>query len=472
MVIRRGGIILPKTHPNAVSIENDLNRSSLSFTGELERTKFYIENEDSFIIPRFYPVNGEIIDKSVYGSDIEINSNVVPRNERQKNAINYLIDNENGVLQLEPGSGKTVIAIAMIAKVKKKAIIFAHKTKLLENWKKEILEFTDLQDEDIVKLSSSNYKTAFEKKIILSTPHVVANAVNKNNTDFIDKLQNSGIGIGIIDEVHVGIGPEEFSKSSLSLNCKRVYGLSATPSRSDGNNDIITYHVGEVKYFPPEENEILKPRIYIIKFSFEIFTRHRDYLLWGGKFQISRYFQQMYKSTKYIDTVTSLIRKCYKENRITLILGERKKTLLRLAEKCGVPEEDIGIFIPGTTSKERLSVSTTDDLDCAFFEKKIIFSTYLACRDGNNRKDLDCLVMSTPTSNIQQAIGRIQRQLEGKKTPVVFDIVDTEGPIVWSKDLRKKVPWWMRNYAKRKLQYEKFEWEFKEINLDEKKRGD
>ena len=60
----------------------------------------------------------------------------------------------------------------------------------------------------------------------------------------MNALENAGIGLMIVDEVHVGIGPETFSMSSLHINCKRTFGLSATPTRGDGNDDIIKYHLG------------------------------------------------------------------------------------------------------------------------------------------------------------------------------------------------------------------------------------
>jgi hypothetical protein len=465
MLERNSGIILPKTHPNYDIIEHDLNRIIYGFNGKISKILFYRDLGDSILIPRMYPVE-DVIDNSYDGDDIDIQSNIVPRNKRQEKAIEFLLDNDNGVLSLEPASGKTVVSIAAISKIKKRTIIFAHKKKLLEQWKKEILRFTNLKNKDIGKLSTRNFKKVFKKKIILCTEHVIPIAIKNDKTEFMEALENAGIGIMIVDEVHIGIGPETFSMSSLHINCKRTFGLSATPTRGDGNDDIINYHLGEVTYLEPGKDELLKPKIFLIHFKFGIYGKYRGYLTWGGNFSSSRYLKQMFKVDRYNDVTSKLIKKCYDGNKTTLVLGDRINSLIALAKKCKIQRSDIGIFIPGASSKDRLSVSDTDDLDIAFNTKKVVFSTYKACRDGNNREDFDCLIHATPSSNVEQSIGRIQRPFPGKCQPVVIDLIDMEGPLVNSYlDKSNKVTWFLRGSEKRIEIYEKHGWEMKSITL-------
>jgi len=244
MFERKSGIIVPKDHPDYDIIEKDLNRIIYGFNGSVSKVLFYEDLGDSILIPRRYPVGDNITDNSNYGDDIDICANITPRNRRQKRAIKLLSNNDTGILSLEPGSGKTVISIAAMSKIKKRTIIFAHKTKLLEQWKSEIIKFTNLEKDDIGKLSTLNYKKILKKKVILCTEHVIPIAIKNEKKEFLDVLDNSGIGLMIIDEVHVGVGPETFSMSSLHINCRRTFGLSATPTRGDGNEDIIKYSGG------------------------------------------------------------------------------------------------------------------------------------------------------------------------------------------------------------------------------------
>jgi superfamily II DNA or RNA helicase len=464
---RTSGIILPKTHPKYIDVIRDLNRSVETFTGSIVNIKFYEELDDFILIPRFYPLDEEIVDGSDVGDDIEIEHTIEPRTPRQKQSMDFFRDNERGVLRLEPGSGKTVLAIWAIATFKKKTIIFAHKDKLLDQWVTEIKKFTNLTDDDIYRLKGDNFKEALEKgKIILSTPQIIGNVLKNKNKDAMEALFNSGIGVMFIDECHVGVGPEQFSKSSLFINSRRTYGLSATPKRMDGNTDIIHMHLGDVTYFPPEEKEIFKPKIYMLYFPFQVYNNHRSYINWGGKFNLSRYYQQLYKSKRYNSLLSRWIRRAHDQGRTVLVLGVNIKSLLELAISCELPKEDVGFFTPSnkrkTLKKSIEKITDTFDLEDSFRTKKVVFSTYGACRDGNNREELDFLVMAAPTSNVEQAIGRVMRMKEGKKRPIVLDVVDTEGPLMKTRidaNTTKKLPWFLRSAYKREQFYKEQEWD-------------
>lgn len=464
---RTSGIVLPKSHPKYINVIRDLNRSVETFTGTMVNLKFYEDIGDSILIPRYYPLGEEVIDKSDEGVDIDIEHTIVPRTPRQELSMNFFKNNDHGILRLEPGSGKTVLAIWAIATIKKKTIIFAHKDKLLDQWVTEIKKFTNLTSDDIFRLKGDNFKEALEKgKIILSTPQIISNVIKNKNKDAMEALTNSGIGVMFIDECHVGVGPEQFSKSSLFINAKRVYGLSATPSRMDGNTDIIHMHLGEVTYYPPEDKEMFKPKIYMLYFPFQVYNNHRSYINWGGKFNLSRYYQQLYKSKRYNDLLSKWIRRAYDQNRTVLVLGVNIKSLLELAATCELPKEDVGFFTPSnkrkTLKKAIEKITDTFDLEESFRTKKVVFSTYGACRDGNNREDLDFLVMAAPTSNVEQAIGRVMRMKEGKRKPIVLDVVDTEGPLVKARldsNNTKRLPWFIRSARKREMFYKEQSWE-------------
>jgi superfamily II DNA or RNA helicase len=252
-----------------------------------------------------------------------------------------------------------------------------------------------------------------------------------------------------------------------------VFGLSATPVRFS-NNDILKYHLGEVTYFEPEDGELLKPIVYICYFPFGIYRRYEKYIMWGGTFQYSKYEKQMIKSSTYLNVVSELIRSArVKDNRTILVMGKRVDILLKFADMSKIDKDDIGIFIASATDEERLKYSNTCDLREAFQEKKCIFATYGMARDGNNRKDLDCIIMTIPTGNITQAIGRVCRSLEGKRQPIVLDLVDTEGPLENSIHMNNdgtynKVGLFIKSLEKRIELYKELGYEYKFVNIEKK----
>ena len=60
-----------------------------------------------------------------------------------------------------------------------------------------------------------------------------------------------------------------------------------------------------------------------------------------------------------------------------------------------------------------------------FGKKEILFGTQAIFSEGISLDDLSCLILGTPVNNeplLTQLIGRVIRQKEGKKDPVVIDI--------------------------------------------------
>lgn len=491
------GIHIPLDYPNYDIIVSDLDRKLYGWNGEIIRVKFYTKyDNNNIVIPRFYPLDCDVNDESEIGQKIDIKSKITPRNNRQTRYMKFLQSNLSGILRMEPGSGKTIVAIDSICKIGRKVIVFIHKNSLLNQWKKEILRFTDISSESIGQLNSTTFKKDLKKPIILSTIQAFCALLKKKG--FKEEFEKAKVGIAFFDECHTTVGPEQFSLVSLNVNCKRIYGLSATPTRTDGNEDIIKYHLGNVTYYPPEAGELVDPIVYMIYFPFGVYRSYKRYMTWGGKFDLSRYHKQMFKINNYNINTSNLIRKLHNQGRNILVLGTRVNSIMNVAEACHLPRPDVGIFIPkidGLTQdldkslvkakqvkdtksrnkkikdikemkelkKQHQRISDVEDLDLAF-GKKVVFSTYLACRDGNNRKSLDALVMLTPCSNVEQAVGRILRELKGKKTPLVVDLVDTEGPLVNSTIKKgEQVAWFVRQAQARYKFYTEKGWKVKKL---------
>lgn len=467
MLTRTSGIILSSDHPQFESAKEALTYKGTSW----DDTPFSYDlfekiNENEIKIPRFYPVQGEVDDDTEIGDKINIKSSIVPRNDRQKKSIKFLTSSNHGILKLEPGTGKTVIAIDSITKIGRKVIIFVHKDSLRKNWKEEFLKHTNAVDDDIAFLNTKKPKEHFDKPIIISTVQGFISGLKKE--DFKSELRNAKIGTCFFDECHATIGPEKFSNASMNLNARRIFGLSATPVRFDMQK-ILKWHLGEVKYFTPEDDELIRPIVHMCHFNFGVYAgKTKNYIMWGGKFQYSRYYKQMASKDAYMKKVSAVIRNAYlKLNRKILVLGSSVVSLIALAESCKFPKESIGIFIPSATEKQKLSVSDITDIYEAFQTKDVVFSTYGACRDGNNRPELDCLVMMTPTGNVEQAGGRVLRYLKDKPQPIIIDLVDLEGPLVWAfnetdyKDYSKKVPQFVKSAQKRVAIYDELGWDYK-----------
>ncbi len=140
---------------------------------------------------------------------------------------------------------------------------------------------------------------------------------------FLEVLNESKLGIFVSDECHTTSGAPRFSECSIFVPAVHTYGLSATPKRSDGNLDIITYHLGKVVASEDSEG-VMDARVTVIVLDYEIDTKKRyRYIYWAGKFQRARYLNLIKKSEQFQSCIKLLLKKVVGEDRHTICVAER-----------------------------------------------------------------------------------------------------------------------------------------------------
>lgn len=417
-ILKRSGILIPTKYKNTqsyVNIKEKLERRTRGYgNSAITINIFYLESEKFLLIPRNFPIQNyfysseyEIHDHRHHGEIIDINHNITPRGEVQEKAIEYLTTHEDGILQLAPGVGKTVITIYMIAERKRKTLILVHRDPLAEQWKERILNFTDLQEDKISRLTSSTFEEDLKKPIIISTTQTFISLLKRKRKDFLIKLDEANIGIFVADEVHTSVGAPTFSECSIHMPSKYTYGLSATPYRFDGNGDIIEYHLGDI--FSDEDTQgTMDARVAVFLLDYKIDTPYRtQYVRYGGEFQRARYLNLMKKSKPFVEVVRSLLRRL-KDNHQTICIAERIKLI-----------EELYNWLPSTNKSKFCGTAKLNTLNYQH-----TFATPGKCRDGIDAPWKDTVIMTSPISNIEQLVGRVTRTYENKKTPIVIDMVD------------------------------------------------
>lgn len=418
------------------TIIQDLTREvqDRQFPDETKKVKYYDVRDGHILIPRYYPIekySHRSLDFNRDGEDIDITSNIKLRNELQRSGFEFLTTNNYGILKLPPGEGKTVISIAAICHIKKKAIIYVHKDSLADQWKERFLQHSNIKDEDVALLSTSSAEYDLQKPVVISTVQTMCSMIKR--IPHIELLMNkSNFGICIFDECHTSAGAEKYSLSSLYTPAKRTFGLSATPSRADKNHDVIGYHLGSV-YDPDGKTATMTPRIIMLYFDHKALHHHRRYIFRVGdkveskrnKFDIDRYYSMLCstKNEYFVNVIGQVCKQIYNADRECLLIANRIKILDKLAKF--IPRKnDVGFFIPRSKDKRNEHLL-----------RKFIFSTPGSSRDGTDKPSFDTLVMATPIGNLDQAIGRVTRFKENKKQPIVFDLVDLgcSDMVTWGK---------------------------------------
>jgi len=415
------------------------------YTKKIVYNEYFYETEKALLIPRLFPIEKYFDKNSIeqqeiwHSQKIKIKSSVTPRNKIQEDSINHLLNTPNCLLQLDPGSGKTVIAIDVMCKLKYKTIIIVHRDSLMEQWHDRLKQFSDISEDKIGVLNTQSYDYVLKNSdIILSTVQAF-NAIlrnKKHERNFQSKLYHSGIGLMISDEVHTTVGAPTFSRASLFIPCHRTIGLSATPDREDGTFKIMKYHLGEV-FISQYASGTMDAEVNVIMANFDLLKNRERWLFWEGQFQYSRYYQILKNSKIFLKLMDIVINTIVDQNRHAVIMGER----IKLFEKLTKIYKDYDCFIFKSGVKNDV------------LTKKLIFTTPGKMRDGIDAPWKDTLIMTSPINNISQATGRIVRSYEGKPKPLVIDFVDTGIFNIRESFRRKRLPfynkknWIIKYYA-------------------------
>ena len=239
------------------------------------------------------------------------------------------------------------------------------------------------------------------EKIKNQTPFVYDIEVEDNHNFIV--CNKYGIG-PIVHNCH-HISSKTFSSIFYKVQTKYMVGLSATPERKDGLSKVIYWFLGPQTITIKRETD--KPSIKFIQTDTSSFIEQFNRL---GKINsptmITDLTKQKTRNELIINTIKSL------KGRKILVLSDRRDHCdYLLTQLTGI---SAGVYLGGMKTKDR-----EETVNCS-----VILGTYQAAGEGFDVPELDTLILATPKSDVEQAVGRILRQ-KNKNEPIVIDIVDS-----------------------------------------------
>lgn len=354
----------------------------------------------------------------------------------QEEAVQAILKAKGGILVSPCGSGKTVCGIEIIRRIGKKTLWLCHTGDLLTQTKKAMLE----QYPNIKIGLTTQGKLEIGEDVTIST---VQTLVNIDPDLYKDKFD-----VIIVDECAHCAGSvtklNMFSKILSKVAARYKFGLTATPSRSDGLIKSMYVYLGcnidgEMKEtFKVDKNQV--KTIPAIHQKFSLNNGYDDFKLYeicdsSGMTDYNKLINSLSENTERTMKIIDNIVKCYKEGRKQVVLTLRTKHCEEITQIL----QDMGIKVCYIASK--LSAKKRDEIISQKVEWDIIVATYSLLKEGVNIKELDTLHLATPSKDkalVVQCAGRIERYIENKKQPIVYDYVDED------------IPYCVRAYAKRK----------------------
>lgn len=372
----------------------------------------YKENSKKIYIPRFYgieryglPEKSEISQ----GESIDIDFVKELRDYQFKIIdiyVKHVLEQNNGgggILEVPCGAGKTVMALNIISKLKKKTLIIVHKEFLMNQWIERAQEF--IPSAKIGKIQGTIFDVEGKDVVIgmLQTLY---------DRDFPENAFEC-FGLTIVDEVH-RIGSEQFSKTLLRVITKNMLGISATVDRKDGLTKVLHMFIGPKIYSEGRKSEdpVCVRAIDYISSDPEFNTVEFDF---RGNAKYSTMITKLCDFGPRSDFIVRVLGDLIKENpeKQIMVLCHNRSLLKYLYEAIMYRAfATTGYYVGGMKQKDLQSTE----------EKQIVLATYAMAAEALDIKSLSTLVMVTPKTDIIQSVGRILRVKH--ENPIIVDIVD------------------------------------------------
>ena len=399
-----------------------LNALQFSKTGKVSRNihptlRFYTEKDGDLILPR-----GDW--REILGTTIEggnpVNSlsdfrlSLPEENFRfkgelrpyQQQAVGDLLRQDMGVLRAATGAGKTVIALGMIAARQQPCLILVHTKELLYQWQDRIKTFLDVEPGIV-----GDGKFWLQPVTI-----AMVQTARKRIRDLADKFSYI-----IVDEAH-RTPSKTFTEILSQCPAKYVTGLTATPYRSDGLDDVIGWYCGahRVEVDPRQLRDIgavLEPEVIWNQTQFE-YPYKDDY---------TKMISALAADESRNELIAKVINQAAARKETVLVTSDRVAHLQNLAERIN-PTHTHRIL----TGSLRKTARTEIVKDLAAGKVQILLSTLSLISEGFDAPGLSSLVLAAPVKyegRLIQVVGRILRPAPGK-TPRIYDFNDRKQPIL------------------------------------------
>lgn len=364
------------------------------------------------------------------GTPLSVRFNGALRDEQQQ-AANEMLSHDTGVLAVPTAFGKTVIAAYLIAQRKVNVLILVHTQALLTQWQKALEQFLVLEAKPSEAKKGRGRRRPWSPIGTLGAHRndlhgSIDVAILQSCLDG-DAVKNfvREYGMVIVDECH-HVSAVSFERILKQVNAKYVYGLTATPTRQDGQHPIIYMQCGPIRYRVSAKAMAEKR-----PFSHVLIPRFTEYRSAADR-TIPEHYKALIENEPRNRLITEDIASALRDGRTPLVLTERREHVSILCDSLRPHCKNV-IALVGTASLktrrealDRLAVVPSN-------EPLVVVATGKYIGEGFDCPRLDTLFLGLPISwkgTIAQYAGRLHREYEGKKEVRIYDYVDLHVPML------------------------------------------
>ena len=407
-------------------------------------------------------ISYKIEDKRTQGRELNISFKGELR-ESQIPAVETMLENETGILHAATAFGKTVVCCNMIARRGISTLILVDRADLMNQWIKRLDEFLDI-DEELPEYQTKTGRTRKRKSLIgnLQGAHDTLTGIVdvamirslKKKDGFHPMLKE--YAQVYFDECHHAAS-ESAIEVLQEINAKYVYGVTATPKRGDGKEKINEFLLGPIRYrFTAKdraEEQNIDHLVYP-RFTRTVKSHHLSKTPYGNDA-----YELIRNNDVRDEQIIRDVADCVQAGRTPVVLTKYVDHANKLSERLKTCADRL-ILLTGAngTKARRAQVEELNRVDDS--ESLILVGTGSLLGEGFDFPRLDTLFMATPVSGenvVEQYVGRLNRDYDGKENVIVYDYVDSH------------IPKFDKMYAARLKAYKKIGYELC-VNMDGEKQ--
>ena len=163
----------------------------------------------------------------------------------QRQAVDAFFAGGSGAVVLPCGAGKTLVALAAMARAGARTLILVTNTVAARQWRSELLARTSLTESEIGEYSGERKEI---RPVTLATYQILTTRRRETYTH-LELFSAEDWGLVIYDEVH--LLPAPVFRMTAEIQSRRRLGLTATLVREDGREGDVFSLIGPKRYDAP-----------------------------------------------------------------------------------------------------------------------------------------------------------------------------------------------------------------------------
>ncbi len=354
----------------------------------------------------------------------------------QADAVPRLIEEDTSVLIAPPGLGKTVIACAAIASRATSTLILVDRKALADQWRDRLQKHLGFK---CGQIGGGRSKTTGIIDIAL-----LPTLARRDNIEGL----TAGYGFVVVDECH-HIAASAFFHVLNRIPAASWLGLTATPERRDGLEDLIYHQLGShhvtlegptAGQLPSVGTDLLAPHpvLYVHPTQFR-YTGKADPSAPGGMAEI---YRALIADEARLEQIIADVLSAHADGANILVLTTWIDHLNVIAERLRSAVKDVLVLSGQMKARQRREISERLANHTAEAGPLLIVGTSSFIGEGFDCPALDTLFLAAPITfknRLVQYVGRITRPYAAKTTATVHDYHDELTPVIAS-SLRKRAP--------------------------------